>query len=484
MSYTFNVSYKSVPKKVTCARSATVNDLTIASLEKFKIPAKNGSLTHSGKTLDPLLPVRFTNLVNNAKLVLQVTAGGSEVTLKVAASFDGTSVTKIIKLSLTTTLSGLVEEFRDQACVTADWADKRIQLSVLQTVKDNLSGDFSSLIGSLIGNSSNAVVRLLVENKDIQEKRTKLQEEQRLLREKLNEKKHQERLEQRERELMEKEAKGASTALEVPKGEPEVSSMESVTQTAEVSEISESSAGRTISDTPSGPLGTSNETEQTQNKPLETPLPPVQPPQRETFRLPEEKEDTLYVPNSTTQMYENPDEDYNMTMGQAEKYYKLIKSMQAPTTKKESVVPQKYVIRLRFPDRSLLDLPIEDPTMKLGQLLKKIDSYVAEPFVNTYRLKNGSPPFQEIAIGFSFNNTALQDHPDFQLEKLLLIWEPSAGHNGPYLKDGITTKETSELPTLVLESNRGQLGEDAEPVKIAKKASGEKKRGIPKWLRK
>ncbi|SGZ52877.1 CIC11C00000005229 [Sungouiella intermedia] len=490
MSYTFNVSYNKVNKKVTCARSATINDLALASMAKFAVSlSKNGSLSSSGKKLDGLLPIRLSNLVNNAKLELSVTGGDVEITLKVVASIGDESITKIVKLASSATLAALVEAFRASAGIGADWSEKRVQLSVLQANKDNLTSDFSQIsVSNVVGSATNAVMRLLVENKDAQQKRAKLQEEQRVLRQQLEEQRRQERLLKKEEEHRLVESKDAehermdidsevenSDGIErnqIDKiGADRVKTVEKEEKPLSNSEVS-SSLNRFDSTTPSATASGS----------VSGSLPaPV-------FQVPEEKEDTLYVPHSRSAIYENPEEDYNMTFGQAEKYYKIIKSMQgAANTKKEAVEIHKYVIRIRFPDRSLLDLPLEDPSLKLGQLLKKIDGYVAEKFINTYKLKNGLPPFKEIAVGFSQNNISLKSHPDFQLEKILLIWEPAEKNSkGPYLKEGIATKDASELPTLQLETHRGELDMDevSAPKPVVNTDGKKKLSRMPKWFKK
>lgn len=492
MSYTFNVSYQNVSKKVSCVRSATVNDLILTSFQKFNVPlSNNGVLTYSGKKLDGLLPIRLSNLVNNAKLELSVSSMDSVVTLKVVAAIGDESITKIIKVASSATLAVLVDEFRSKAEISSDWSDKRIQLSVLQAVKDNLTSDFAQIsVASVVGSATNAVLRLLVENKDAQQKRIKFQEEQRVLRQELEEKRRQERLLKKDEEQrLEEKKKLEDKNAEVEENDVEMEDVEETKNLAVAAdeavntlphkgELPESSTGiltQNISHSSNSGAITGSGGDELSKEPSH-------------FEVVQEKEDTLYVPSTRSAIYENPDDDYNMTMNQAEKYYKIIKSMQGgPKVAKEVTKPQKYVIRIRFPDRSLLDLPIDDPSIKLGQLLKKIDGYVAEKFINTYKLKNGLPPFKEIAVGFSQNSVALVDHPDFQLEKILLIWEPAISNSkGPYLSEGIVTKDASQLPTLQLESHRGELEKDevTAPKPIVKTDGKKKSSGVPKWFRK
>ena len=199
------------------------------------------------------------------------------------------------------------------------------------------------------------------------------------------------------------------------------------------------------------------------------------------------------MPHKKLEVYENPEDDYNMTTAQAETYLNIIKSMQTrPKKKNEAKSPTHYAIRLRFPDRSLVQLHIEDPSTKLGQLMKKIDSYIDPKFINSYRIKNGTPPFREIKFGFQENGTALSKHPDFQQEKMLLIWEPSSSHQpGPYLAQGVNTKDVSQLSTVMLETHRGELEEDTLATGKSVKGTSDEKpklktklnKSMPKWFR-
>lgn len=494
MSYTFNVSYNGVSKKISGPRSATINDFIVASLDKFKIPtSKTGELTHDGKKLDGLLPVRLTSLVNNAKLVLTVALGSGNVTLKVAAQVENESKTQIILIARSSTLAELIDGFRAKAGVQGDWSDKRVQLHVIHSKKDSTVDSFDAIsVGSLVGTATNAQVRLLVENRGLQDARAKLQEEQRVLRQQLEEKKRQER-------LLQKQEQEQRAETQQPQSNSKDVEMEEAPSSSDASEVNRSPVGSSNhgNSVAEAPVHNLEQTPDSRKAAEPEPQPefaatPMSGPSHQSFEVPQEKEDTLYVPHSRTTHYENPEEDYNLTVNQAEKYYKMIKSMQTTsrTSKKEVVAPTKYVIRIRFPDRSLLDLPIEDSSIKLGQLLKKIDTYVSDKFINTYKLKNGLPPFKEISMGFAENNTPLKSHPDFQLEKLLLIWEPVLKQShGPYLKEGITVKDASELPTVLLENHRGDLEaeQDVQSLpRILKKTSdtGDKKlKGIPKWFK-
>lgn len=440
-------------------------------------PGTNGELSSSGKKLDGLLPIRLSNLMNNAKLTLTTTRTHSVVTLKVIALILDESVTKILKVSSQTSANLLVEQFLQSAAIVVDVSEKRVQLSVLQAVVDSISVNFDEInVGTLVGSTSNAVVRMVVEEKGNQLKREKMQEEQQKLRHEIeDQKRHTRELEKQLRENEPERAKQEDINMEDTEQEGGV--LEEKTLPVENGFVENSEAKSFVENSTHIPQAAPN-VPTTVQTPATQPAAPV---------IPLEKEDTVYLPQKSSKLYENPEDDYNMTMAQAETYYGIIKSMQkGRKIKKESKKPSKYVIRVRFPDRSLLDLVVDDSSLKLGQLLKRLDGYLEERYINTYKIKNGHPPFTEVAVGFSENNTALSDHPDFQLEKLLLIWETTTISSGPYLKQGIHTKDLSELPVNVLESQRGQLEEEIErgtPKQVNREQQPKKSKGLPKWFK-
>lgn len=474
MSFTCSVLYQNAVKKIQCPKNFTVNQLVQLSLEKFRLSDSFGELSYGGKKLDALLPIRLTNLVNNAKLKLTISNSEVNVSLKIVGSIDKKQVTSMIKLSSSTPIAELVTKFAALNDIEIDLGTKKVSLSVLQSSVDNLTTDFNTVaLKSVLGNSSSAMIRLVVEDRAVHEEKRRLQEEQTQLRLKLEEEKRQARLAQRE-EMIDKPKENR---IETPQ--------ESENKTPSPDPVPSQ-------ETAKEPLDTEMEDN------IETEAPKVQASESqrenpEQFSLATENEDTVYVPGRRAEIYENPEDDYNMTTSQAEKYLNIIKSMQQRTkvTKKTARVPSHYTIRLRFPDRSLVQLHMEDSNVKLGQLVKKIDSFVDAKFINSYRIKNGSPPFKEIQFGFDTNNAPMNKHPEFQEEKLLLIWEPTiANALGPYLKDGVTTKDVNQLSTMMLEAHRGQLEDEVSatskiPKEVALVGKTKSKLGskIPKWFR-
>ncbi|GEQ72914.1 hypothetical protein JCM33374_g6602 [Metschnikowia sp. JCM 33374] len=523
MSLTFSVSYQNIAKKVSCKPTSSINQLVALSLEKFRLPSStNGCLTHNGKSLDGVTPVRLTGLVNNAKLSLSTSQGAFPVALKLVGLVDGDSVTKVLKVQSDMTLPGLVGYFFQQLAIQVALDTKLVELSVMRHKVDNSSRDFVLMtVASLVGSSTNAVVRI-----SVQDKQAALAKQE----------------EERERERRRQEEPARSTTNGLLAANPRVSST-----SAAASAPTNESAKSVLKDTPNEDIVPQKPTQEpprslaTENNPSISSEPPFSAPSHPTTTIPNEptskgssiatndsfyssqtnqnhkpqiqpheqasvekapapwtlpvdKQDTVYVPSGSTTTYENPDEDYELTSNQAEKYYKILKSMQGrPPAKKAARKPSKYTIRIRFPDRTLLDLHFEDPATRLGQVLKKLDSYLVEKYTNDYSLKNGHPPFEEISFGFGANNLALQDHPHFQQEKILLIWETHGPSKGPYIKEDLQRKDVNELPTVVLESHRGNLEADDDSKKSSKLGKSDslqsdpkakpRVKGMPKWFR-
>lgn len=496
MSLSFSVAHNKITKKVTCPRTSTANQLASLATAKFGLPSStNGTLLHGGKKLDGLLPLRLTNLVNNAKLVLVVSSELRPVTVKIIASVLGDLKQKIVKTKTDSSVQQLVEAFAVDSGV--EFGENRVQLSVLDARIDNGSTDFASTsLGSIMGSADNAVVRLTVENKDAQSKREKLQAEQRELRQQLEEHKRQARLlEKKLREdsqesdvqaTKEEELEDADVKQEIKKSE-----VESKPETEDVDMDLEDKGPIEKAEEETDNLVPSGHGEFTKEA-LKEPESVSATPSEDSFRVQHFKEDTVYIPQNRSQHYENPDSDYNLTVAQAEKYYGIIKSMQQNKKHqpKDVAPPKAYIIRVRFPDRALLDLQIEDSSMKFGQLLKKLDAFVHEQHINTYKLKNSVPPFEEISMGFDANNTELKHHKSFQDERILLIWESTQkSAKGPYLKLDVNTRSIDDMPTLQLETHRGQLGEEEEKRRKShsepSQGSSEKKKknGMPKWFK-
>lgn len=497
MSFTCHVLYQNVSKKIQCPNTHTVNQLIELSLAKFNLSLSFGELSSGGKKLDALLPIRYTNLVNNAKLTLTVSKGNTEVNLKIVGTIELKQITSMMKVPPSITAAELVLQFATLNNIEIDLASKHVLLSVLQTAVDNISHEFDkTTLKSLLGTSSSAMIRLVVEDKSKHAAKKKLQEEQGKLRAQLEEKKRQARLlEKEQNDAKEPEPTGHKTVTTEPVLKPKSDQIDHPEEKSLPSEGPSNSLSNTIVPDETNSANKKGE-DLMQTDPVKT-TPGASDGNSErnarSFVLSNDTEDTVYVPHKKLEVYENPEDDYNMTTAQAETYLNIIKSMQTrPKKKNEAKSPTHYAIRLRFPDRSLVQLHIEDPSTKLGQLMKKIDSYIDPKFINSYRIKNGTPPFKEIKFGFQENGTALNEHLDFQQEKVLLIWEPSSSHQpGPYLVQGVNTKDVSQLSTVMLETHRGELEEDALATGKSVKGTSDEKpklktklnKSMPKWFR-
>lgn len=500
MSYTFSISYQNTIKKVICKNTASVSQLVALLLEKFKLPqTTNGVLSHNGKNLDALTPLRLSGLVNNSKLVLNTSLGPYTATLKLVGAVDGESISKILKVASDVTLPQMISQLLQSLGKDLVTESKLVELSVMRLSIRNLLPEFArTTVGTFVGSSSNAVVRINIEDKEVSLQK---QEQGRKVTEEYEERRKADEKAASLAKLVQESSKPPETKKDSPNKESFIEKEAPKNIIFEKEDIPrilehESYQNVTLNEKDTiieAPQNTGNLINDSINETKSQSL-QIEQKKQDVWSLPVERNDTLYVPLTSTNTYENPDEDYNLTSNQAEKYYKILKSMQGrPPAKKVAKKPNKYTIRIRFPDRTLLDLHFEDPTTKLGQVLKKLDSYLLENHINNYHLKNGLPPFEEILFGFNENNTSLQDHVHFQQEKILLIWETLGKSSGPYLNPEIQRKDVNELPTVMLENQRGNLEADEENVKsrklgpsISQSVDGESKpkiKGMPKWFR-
>lgn len=481
MSLLFSVTHNGIPKKVTCSRTSTVNQLVQQSLEKFRLPqSTQGIVLHNNKELDGLLPLRLTNLVNNAKLTLKIVNGERDVALKLVASVKGKLLQKIVKSHTSSTIDAVLNQFANAVDISIDYEQNKVQLGVLDAHVDNMNHDFATItVGSLVGLAANVVMRLDIELKENHARREVLQKEQEALRKRMEERKKQMRILEKEMKQDEERINGGQTDDHVQHEQGESGS-----RSPKLPKLDDSRESSPKMDTSTAE---ENRESPKEESPEKQKFPKEESPEQEA------ETDTVYLPSGSSVAYENPDSDYNLTVSQAEKYYGMIKAMQTnrKETKQPKSAPQKYVIRIRFPDLAILQLVIEDSGINLGQLLKKLDGYIEKSHINNYRLKSGTPPFKEIKMGFTENNTALKDHGEFQDEKMLLIWEPLVKRSrGPYLISNMHTKSLQELSTVKLEQQRGQLDDDDDTGKLNEDKSKKKdehdkskKKGLPKWFR-
>lgn len=472
MSLVLHISHGFTTKKLSVSKSFTGSQLTQLALDKFGLNG-SGQLSHNNKPIDLALPLRLTSLTNNSKLKLEVkesTNVASEVSVKLLID----SKTFIEKVDSGLTLLQVLQKFEMSQDVTIE--KDNLQLIILNQVYN----DLDVKLGSIVGNTTNLVVRVRYHDPNStnteQEKINQLQLER--------QKERIVRLREERREATEKEERDR---LEQAKKEENV----------------EQATGKDlVANPPDSVRDTQQELDDhlTQQQELELanepPEPAPTPVDHYKFEVPKmEEAPRLYKPAAAAvpAAYENPDDDYNMSVNQLKTYQKIIQNSSKPV-KKLKTVPSKLMIRIKFPNREILQINfIHDlPNVKLGQLFKKIDELIAPRFLNNYNLKLGYPPFNKIEMGFDANNQKLIDLPDFNQESIVLIWETSGLSLGPFLKEDAIgdIKLSSELPELVLEQHRGEL--ESEPIKNhhtpvngtdENNAKSETKKGVPKWFK-
>lgn len=443
LTVTFHISCDNVSKKVTCNKAQTINQLTQVALEKFKIEGQNGELFHNGKKLDSSLPIRLTNLLNNSKLVLMVSRGSKEqvVNIKLAVNARGEVKSYILKSSNAQTLKQILSEFEQtHGCGLQDGGD--FELAVLNSKIGSNSEEIDASLRSIVGDVSSLVIRLtfILATNNTREQDLINERQQQNMR---NYQKQERERRQEEQRVAEQRAEEAASTPVINRTPEAITSAPSggASAGATVADIQET---QTIAPSHEGNTKGVSGGFQDQNLVKNTST----------------HTDTLYAP-SKFDTYENPDDDYEMTVHQAQKYHQMIiNSSRKPSAPKPRSKPSRYSIRIKFPDRLMLQLEIDDANAKVGHLVRKIDHYLVSGFQSSYNLKIGYPPFSTIPLSLADNSTALSESPFFQDEKVVLIWEPLPPHaSGPYIQDSEThhAKGISDLPQIQLESNRSTL---------------------------
>lgn len=498
-SITLNITYNSLSKKVTCSRTTSINQVITQSLEKFKLDpsAYTGELFNSsnGKKVDPHLPIRLTNLLNNSKLKLEVkqvdsaASVSSILNLKVVVfALNNELKSYVIKIAGSSTVQKFLEALEDLHSISLFGLEHYLQVTILDVTLDNKEqGKFEqTTLNSVIGSGVSSLA-IRVRFKGLSENTERLSEQNRIneLQLKQQAMRNQKRQEQEKLEREVKQKEEEKTHVDEIDKEEEEKEREMGHGVAEKNALA--SVGKEELVEYSGENKQKNETsafnDVSESSYVSAPFVPT--PQ---LFLPSQKNAGKHS------IYENPEEDYNMTVSQIQKYHTLITKSARPTKRevsKTAVPINVFAIRLKFPDRSILQFTVDDGTnAKIGTLLKKIDSFVNPVYINNYHLKLGYPPFSRIEFGFSHNNELLRNHPAFSSSKTVLIWELSelkAIPNEPFVKNVEEIKDSSDLPEMVLEMHRGELAEEKEASaprqtrKTDEKPNDAKK--IPKWFK-
>lgn len=473
-SITLHITYNGATKKITTTKATTISQLAANAIDLFNISKLNGLigiLSHNQKQLDSSMPIRLTSLINNSKLTLTIKKldFDKQVNVRLMHPAQGN---KVKRFALGINLQDLLQQF--------EIGD--IKFSRLNILNSRIDSDKyeQTKLGDVIGDTPNVVIRFEVV-KLVQEKETILKEQQDVI--KMQVKEQKERLKRQKKEEEEEEAakKRTNAASEEVKPEDDQMDVDDENDTQDpINEVDKVEADKI--DTRAGQTGYVYEEPKLQNEPQ------------------------LYVPstNSTTR-YENPDEDYEMTVSQAKTYHNMIKNSMVPKKKSSSPdhtkAPTKYLVRIRFPDASILQINFLEgvSTIRFGQLIKKIDELILPQYIDLYELKLGYPPFTKLAQNFDTNNQLLCKMSDFQTsERITLVWQLTKNDlniaKGPFVKQqNIDIKTSDDLPERVLDRNRGDLPEDEDAANHKKKSSNEgenneknantKKMGLPKWLK-
>lgn len=437
----FSINYNNQLKKVSINKNKTVSDLTELGCSKFNL--NYGELYYQQKKLNSLDAIKYTNLINNSKLVLKpIELSEKDVNVKI---FKPNGESLIKKISNKLTMSDILKDLG---------LNENHTVSILNK---SLLGDFGMSLGSLIGENNNVVMRVSEVKEDSVEQR-KIVEQQLKAQQIKNEQLRQKReLEEAEREQRLRESRKNDMEVDEPVRSPEQSENSGV-DSQDVDSFQEEKL-------------VIQPTEQ-QSAPVETPIQETTSDYNETV----EEDIAIYKPSST-KIYENPDEDYEFTANHAKIYQQSIKYKQP--TRKAATIPESYHVRIRFPNKYLLEIRLPN-TSKFGELIKKIDENLTDSFKSNYILKLSYPPFTKISIDFTTNNKLLSD---LKFDgKMILIWESEK--SGDYLVES-NVKDFDSLPEVRLENMRSNLPDEVVKVKQAKESSTGKPKDkkVPKWLK-
>ncbi|KAI5960262.1 hypothetical protein CANMA_004042 [Candida margitis] len=474
-----NITYQGQPKKFTVNKSQTISQFISQCLTSYSIDANTfgAELYHNNKALDSASPIRLTNLLNNAKLTLKVKKLDSNKEINV--KFISEKGTVVKKFTVATTLEDIVEQ-------TVGRLQKPTQLRILDLVI-SYEKYTTATLGSIVGNANSVVIRL--ENqKSTNEKDALFRKQQEANRLQLAEAHKRKEVEtqkklQEEQERQRLEHERSKQVKQEPTEEPEEPE-----EDVEMREAAEDTPS-TVTESESSPSTGEAQADGT----------------GANFVYEEEKADEtpkLYMPsNKPSPAYQNPEEDYNMTVDQAKTYQNVIRNSAKRVKKTDVKKPAKYFIRVKFPDGAMLQINFLENAheVKFGSLVKKLDELLIPEFINSYNLKIGYPPFTKLNQSFALNNEKLHNLDEFKSEQVVLIWELSKEsnktHKGPFLNNeskDLVIKPSDELPAVKLEKHRSELpaGEKKTGLFKSKPKSkdGEdkddkKKSKLPRWLK-
>lgn len=476
----FQVTYNFKTLKVACPANSSIGQLTELAKKKFKLDGDTiVDLLYKDKVLDSLLPLRFANIPNNAKLNLKVSeAESKEISIKLTLPTGGAHISKINNRKTFGEFLSIVESELGSRILDQE----KFGTAQLQVLNSKLSeSDFPlSKIVSIVGNGANSVVcRLSYVNETNKDKR--IEEQNRIVKIQVEE--------QRVRNQARKEEEKANEALLAGEREKERAKVSSNDDRGKDMELdaddvkpikTEELKALSIERANAEEIEDDDESEPAAEPSVQSNAPQV------------------FLPSSSASgIYDHSEDTYEMTVSQAQTYHKILTDSMRPQKPKQRIhkIPETYFIRIKFPDLSTLQLTFPNgPTVKFGSILKKLDEILLPEFKNRYNLKFGYPPFTLIPFSFKTNDQLLHEFKvsknsnDVFAERMLLIWEltdlHSGGgeHKGPYINQqgsDVIVATNNERPEIQLESHRGDLPDDKEE-KTHKKDEGKK---LPKWLK-
>lgn len=491
LTLALKITYNKTTKTIHCKSSLTINQLVELSLESFNINKSfSGDLVHNGKIVDKSLPLRWSNFTNNTRLELKAyeLKEDLQVSVKLVVSDNKETKSYISKVSNSLSIKSIIHKFEEIHGIQLIQEGRPFEILMMRNRIMYDDKQIEKRLVDILGNQGNSVqMRLTYISRSFnntQEQQEINEIQKKSIREfHIKKKEESETLQQEEEQ---KEMKNQEeTKLKSTEKEKEAESIKK----EEISQENETSKAGAISHARGEEESKTDYPETTSGESL---IAREQEKEKEPMR-----KDTLYEP-STYPRYENPDSDYDMTVDQARKYHKLIRDSSRPNKPKPKLIPKRYSIRVKFPDRNILQIELENSQVTMNHFISKLNSHLLDQSV-PYNLRIGYPPFSKISLLLEDNGKAMLSWPEFQDEKLLLIWEPTISVKHPYINteslENANIKKFEDIPEvrldssqLLLDSNEGPSESSrqthqpiSQPSRSGLRAENASK--IPKWLK-
>lgn len=494
LTLALKITYNKVTKTVHCKGSLTINQLVELSLKSFNVNKSfTGDLVHNGKTVDKSLPLRWSNFTNNTRFELRVyeLKDDLEVSVKLVVSDNKETTSYISKVSNSLSIKNVIHKFEEVHGIQLIQGDRPFEILLMRNRIMYDDKQIERRLVDILGNQGNSVQMRLTyisrsfnntqEQQEINEIQKKSIREYQL--------KKKEEIENLQQEEEEKEIrKQEDSKLKAAENEKE--KKEEELRKEEISQGNDETSG-----TRRGLLA-EDEVESKTSRVETTRGESLTAKEQEKEKQPARK-DTLYKPSAYLR-YENPDSDYDMTVDQARKYHKLIRDSSRPSRPKPKQVPKRYSIRVKFPDRNILQLELENSQVTMNHFISKLNSHLIDNTI-PYTLRIGYPPFSKISLLLEEDEKAMLSWPEFQNEKLLLIWEPQISVKPPYISteslEDANIKKFEDIPEVKLDSSQPLIDSNEGPSESSRQTDrpisqpfrsglhSESTSKIPKWLK-